>query len=103
MGLYNNRYTIKMFLLYFVIAIHILTIVINGVSFLILPLCMPVYIWLPIDTMLLYIAVDSRNLCVLTRFENYVRVRVGLPQIEGFLTHYGGVLWQALLNFFKNV
>ena len=77
-----------------VVVVHMMVVVINAVAFFVLPFNYPIYVWIPLDSFIL-IAMFSRSLCPLTRLENYLRRRQGLPSIGGFIGHY-------ILRKFKN-
>lgn len=75
------------YVLYTLVAGHMLVVLINMIAFFVLPFTYPVYIWIPLNSFIL-ITIFSRSLCPLTRLENYLRVRVGKPTIGGFIGHY---------------
>jgi len=74
-------------MLYSLISFHLSVVSINIVAFFILPFLYPIYVWMPICSFILSVSF-TRELCPLTRLENYLRTSLGLPRIGGFMGHY---------------
>lgn len=74
-------------LLYAVVGTHMTVVFINLIAFFILPFTYPIYVWIPLNSFIL-ITIFSRQLCPLTRLENYLRQKVDKPTIGGFIGHY---------------
>jgi hypothetical protein len=72
---------------YFLVSFHLCVVFINIAAFFILPFLYPVYVWMPINSFILSVSF-TRELCPLTRLENYLRTSLGLPRIGGFMGHY---------------
>jgi len=76
------------FLLTTLIVCHMLVVVGNAMSFIVLPFFTPPYVALPLMSMITLITFSRQLVCPLTRLENYLRRQIGLPQIGGFISHY---------------
>ena len=74
------------FWLYTVVIIHLILIVVNIVSLLILPFFTPWYIAIPLMTFIVR-ATFSRDRCILTDLENSIRKSMGLKEIR-FIKNY---------------
>ena len=78
---------IKRGLLYFIILFHSFVIVVNIVAFFVLPFYYPLWVWMPLCSFILTVTF-TREICPITRLENYLRTSLGLPRIGGFIGHY---------------
>ena len=78
----------KRAVLSFVIALHLTVVVINCVSFFVLPFLYSPWIWVPLNSFILTVTFAPPGACPLTRLENKLRQRLDLPRIGGFLGHY---------------
>ena len=70
-----------------IVAAHISIILINVASFFALIVLAPWYIAMPCCTMIVRV-LFSQVLCPLTVVENKMRVKLGLPPIDRFVSHY---------------
>tara|TARA_Y100000310_G_scaffold105959_1_gene104495 strand:+ start:46 stop:537 length:492 start_codon:yes stop_codon:yes gene_type:complete len=84
--------------LYSLIAFHHFVITVNIVAFFILPFLYPLLVWMPLNSFILTVTF-SREICPLTRLENYIRTSLGMPRIGGFIGHY---LVRPVKNFLKS-
>ena len=75
------------YILWFVIAFHMLLIAIVVVSFFRLPLTQPYEVAIPLMVWISYL-VYGRVECPLTNLENSLRQRLGMKRIGGFVGHY---------------
>ena len=73
--------------LYSLIAFHCFVVTVNIVAFFILPFLYPLLVWMPLNSFILTVTF-TREICPLTRLENYIRTSLGMPRIGGFLGHY---------------
>jgi len=69
------------------VAIHAIIILTNIASFFALIVLAPWYIAMPCCTMIVRV-LFSQVLCPLTVVENKMRVKLGLPPIDRFVSHY---------------
>ena len=69
------------------VAAHLAIILINTASFFALIVLAPWYIAMPCCTMIVRV-LFSQVLCPLTVVENKMRVKLGLPPIDRFVSHY---------------
>src|SRR6185436_21164928 len=70
-----------------VIVFHVLMIVVNVAAAFVLPFTEPWHVAAPLASFVVWITFD-RGVCPLTRLENCVRRRLGLPEVFGFIGHY---------------
>lgn len=70
------------------VASHLVVIALNLFAMLLLPFVVEWYIALPLLTFLANWAYDNTNRCPLTVWENHLRRRIGLPEIDNFLYYY---------------
>ena len=73
--------------LYSLVTFHYFVITVNIVAFFILPFLYPLLVWMPLNSFILTVTF-TREICPLTRLENYIRTSLGMPRIGGFLGHY---------------
>jgi hypothetical protein len=78
---------LKKGLLYSVILFHAFVIMVNILAFFILPFYYPLWVWMPLNSFILTVTF-TREICPLTRVENYIRTSLGMSRIGGFLGHY---------------
>ena len=78
---------VKKALLYFVILFHCFVIIVNITAFFVLPFLYPLWVWMPVCSFILTVTF-TREICPITRLENYLRTSLGLPRIGGFIGHY---------------
>ncbi len=78
---------LKKISLYSLVTFHYFVITVNIVAFFILPFLYPLLVWMPLNSFILTVTF-SREICPLTRLENYIRTSLGMPRIGGFLGHY---------------
>ena len=78
---------LKKCLLYLIILFHTFVIVVNMAAFFILPFYYPLWVWMPLNSFILTVTF-TREICPLTRVENYIRTSLGMSRIGGFLGHY---------------
>ena len=83
----SRREYVKKTLLWILVAFHMLVIVINVAAFFILPFMYPLLVWMPLNSFILTVTF-TREICPLTRLENYMRTGLGMPRIGGFIGHY---------------
>ena len=89
----------KKIFLYSVATFHAFVIVVNIVAFFVLPFLYPLFIWMPVNSFILTVTF-TREICPLTRLENYIRTSLDIPRIGGFLGHY---MVRPVKKFIKNV
>lgn len=77
----------KRILLYSVMLFHTFVILVNISAFFILPFLYPLWVWMPLNSFIL-VTTFTREICPITRLENYLRTSLGLPRIGGFIGHY---------------
>jgi hypothetical protein len=76
---------------YLVILFHIVIMVANGICMLMLPFIIPYPANIPISIILWYIFIRISFLtetCPVTVIENWIREKLGLQKIDGFIKHY---------------
>ena len=78
---------VKKALIYLVILFHCFVIIVNIAAFFILPFLYPLWVWMPVCSFILTVTF-TREICPITRLENYLRTSLGLPRIGGFIGHY---------------
>ena len=78
---------LKKISLYSLVTFHYFVITVNIVAFFILPFLYPLLVWMPLNSFILTVTF-TREICPLTRLENYIRTSLGMPRIGGFLGHY---------------
>ena len=84
--------------LYSLIAFHSFVITVNIIAFFVLPFLYPLLVWMPLNSFILTVTF-TREICPLTRLENYIRTSLDMPRIGGFLGHYAV---RPVKNFLKN-
>ena len=84
--------------LYSLVAFHSFVITVNIIAFFVLPFLYPLLVWMPVNSFILTITF-TREICPLTRLENYIRTSLGMPRIGGFLGHYAV---RPVKNFLKS-
>jgi len=77
----------KRCLLYALIVAHLFVVFVNIAAFFITPFLCPIWIWMPINSFIITVTF-TRQVCPLTKLENYLRTSVGMPRIGGFVGHY---------------
>ena len=88
----------KKITLWSLVYFHAIVIVVNMIAFFVLPFMYPLLVWMPINSFILTV-IFTREICPLTRLENYLRSSIGLPRIGGFIGHYAV---KPVKNFLKN-
>ena len=78
---------LKKISLYSLVTFHYFVITVNIVAFFILPFLYPLLVWMPLNSFILTVTF-TREICPLTRLENYIRTSLDMPRIGGFLGHY---------------
>ena len=78
---------IKKALLYSTVLFHAFVIIVNIAAFFVLPFLYPLWVWMPVCSFILTVTF-TREICPITRLENYLRTSLGLPRIGGFIRHY---------------
>ena len=73
---------------YFLVVFHMLVVLGNFLSFFVTPMLAPWYEALPICSFILLISFSRELKCPLTRLENYLRKKLGMKKIGGFIGHY---------------
>ena len=73
--------------LYFVIAFHFFVITVNISAFFILPFLYPLWVWMPLNSFILTVTF-TREICPITKLENYLRTSLGMSRVGGFIGHY---------------
>ena len=77
----------KKTLLGLVVGLHMVVVVVNVVAFFVLPFLYPLWIWMPVNSFIVTVTF-TREVCPLTRLENYLRTSLGMRRIGGFIGHY---------------
>ena len=77
----------KKIFFYSLVTFHAFVIAVNIVAFFILPFLYPLLVWMPLNSFILTVTF-TREICPLTRLENYIRTSLGMPRIGGFIGHY---------------
>ena len=88
----------KKIALYSLVTFHYFVITVNIVAFFILPFLYPLLVWMPLNSFILTVTF-TREICPLTRLENYIRTSLDMPRIGGFLGHY---MVRPVKKFIKN-
>jgi hypothetical protein len=78
---------LKKGLLCSVILFHAFVITVNILAFFVLPFYYPLWVWMPLNSFILTVTF-TREMCPLTKVENYIRTSLGMSRIGGFLGHY---------------
>jgi len=78
---------LKKISLYSVVTFHFFVVTVNIIAFFVLPFLYPLLVWMPVNSFILTVTF-TREICPLTRLENYIRTSLGLSRIGGFLGHY---------------
>ena len=73
--------------------IHAIIILLNIVSFFILPFLTPWYVYFPLCTVLARTSFSKMVKCPMTIIENKIRRKLGKQEIKGFVHHY---IWKYL-------
>ena len=89
---------LKKISLYSLVTFHYFVITVNIVAFFVLPFLYPLLVWMPLNSFILTVTF-TREICPLTRLENYIRTSLGMPRIGGFIGHYAV---RPVKNFLKN-
>ena len=66
---------------------HMFIVIVNIMAFFILPFMYPLWMWVPVNSFILTVTF-TREVCPLTRLENYLRTSLGMSRIGGFIGHY---------------
>ncbi len=83
-----------LFLLIILVIIHALGCLTTIVLGLWLPFCgVPIPVWGILGLLLVQMITDASTPCILTDLENYLRRKLGWPEIEGFVVYYFGNWW----------
>ena len=77
----------KKAILYSIISFHMFIVIVNIMAFFILPFMYPLWMWVPVNSFILTVTF-TREVCPLTRLENYLRTSLGMSRIGGFIGHY---------------
>ena len=88
----------KKIFFYSLVTFHAFVIAVNIVAFFILPFLYPLLVWMPLNSFILTVTF-TREICPLTRLENYIRTSLGMPRIGGFIGHY---LVRPIKKFLKS-
>ncbi len=72
---------------YLLVIAHMILVIGFAVAFVILPFYTEWYVALPLMTFMFFF-VTTRNECQITNLENYMRQRMGMKRIGGFVGHY---------------
>jgi hypothetical protein len=70
------------------VGVHMLIVIINVISLVLLPFLTPFYVATPICSLLVNFMFNRNMTCPLTDLENSLREKLGLPKIKGFIGHY---------------
>ena len=81
-----SREHFKQVFLYSVIIFHFFVIFVIITAFFLLPFIYPLWVWMPINSFILTVTF-TREVCPLTRLENYLRTSLSMPRIGGFIGH----------------
>ena len=73
--------------LYSLIVTHYCLVVGVALAFIVLPFAAPWYVALPCMTFIFFFTTNPVT-CQLTKLENHMRQRLGMPRIGGFVGHY---------------
>ena len=94
----NKIDSFKKACLYFVIAFHFFVIIVNISAFFILPFLYPLWVWMPLNSFILTVTF-TREICPITRLENYLRTSLGMSRVGGFIGHY---IFRPIKKAFRN-
>ena len=83
----KRREYFKKSLLGLVVGLHMVVVVINIAAFFVLPFLHPIWVWMPVNSFIITVTF-TREVCPLTRLENYLRTSLGMRRIGGFIGHY---------------
>ena len=81
--------------LYVLVPFHSSIALSNVVAFFVLPFAQPWYVAVPCMSAVLFLTIAIGE-CPLTTLENYLRKRLGLKRIGGFVGHYFIKPWRRL-------
>lgn len=70
------------------VAFHVLVVFGNLLSVFLLTILQPWYVSLPLVTFIIWISTSRVADCPLTRWENKLRLKLGRPEIKGFIGYY---------------
>lgn len=79
--------TFKRACLYLIIVFHFFVITVNVFAFFMLPFLYPLWVWMPLNSFILTVTF-TREICPLTKLENYLRTSLGMSRVGGFIGHY---------------
>ncbi len=65
--------------------IHFIIALTNTIAMVVLVIYAPWYIWCPVNTILVATTTKQDYSCILTRIENKLRAKDGLPPLKSFL------------------
>ena len=82
---------IALILLVIMHAAGCVALVIGGLALPFIGLKWPV--WVTLGTLLVQMVTNAQTRCILTDIENWLRQKLDMPQIEGFIIHYLGPIW----------
>ncbi len=74
-------------LLLLLIIVHFVIVLAVPVCFVVIPFATPWYVAIPLMIYLFNLCYTNVQ-CGLTRLENQLRLKIGLPKIDGFIKHY---------------
>ena len=75
-------------LLILLVIVHFIVIIGNTCAFFYLPFVVDWYLALPLCSFIFFISLAPGKTCPLTRLENKLRRKCGLPTINAFIKHY---------------
>ena len=90
----------KLVFLYSVIVFHFFVIFVNIAAFFLLPFIYPLWVWMPLNSFILTVTF-TREVCPLTRLENYLRTSLGMSRIGGFIGHYMGKPFRRIIKTYR--
>lgn len=70
-----------------VVSVHFAAIFVMIYAFFVLPFTQPLIVWLPLCVLILNL-MFTRVDCAMTRFEDFIRRKLGLPQVKLFVSYY---------------
>lgn len=73
--------------LVFLVILHLTLIIGNALSFFILPFTVPWYVAMPLCTFIVWVTFTHME-CPATTVENWLRSKLGMKKIGGFIGHY---------------
>ena len=85
--------------LFSIIALHFYVVIGNLIAMFIIPFLAPWYIALPIISFIVSITFSGQP-CPLTRLEDKIRHKLGIPQIKYFVGYY--IVWPLKRKFIKH-